>query len=80
MMNENGKRRVVITGIGAVTPIGNNVDTMWQAVQAGKCGVAPITKYDASNRKVKLAAEVKNLNVEDYLDKKDLRIVFASLQ
>lgn len=67
------KRRVVITGMGAVTPIGNNVNETWKAVKAGTCGIAPITHYDTANRKVKVAAEVKNLNLEDYIDKKDLR-------
>ncbi len=56
------KRRVVITGMGAVTPIGNTVKDSWAAVQAGTCGVAPITRYDASGRKVTLAAEVKGLD------------------
>ncbi len=56
------KRRVVITGMGAVTPIGNTVKDSWAAVQAGTCGVAPITRYDASGRKVTLAAEVKELD------------------
>lgn len=66
-------RRVVITGLGAITPIGNNVDEMWNGVKAGKCGIAPITHYDTEGRKVKVAGEVKNLNLEDFVDKKELR-------
>lgn len=66
-------RRVVITGVGAVTPIGNTVKEMWAGVREGKCGIDKITKYDISNRKVKVAAEVKNLPVEELVDKHDLR-------
>ena len=66
-------RRVVVTGIGAVTPIGNSVPEMWEAVKAGKCGIAPITLYDTSEQKVKLAGEVKNFEPEKVYDKKELR-------
>lgn len=66
-------RRVVITGIGAVTPVGNNVTEMWDNIKKGKCGIDTITKYDVTNRKVKLAAEVKNLPLEELVDKHDLR-------
>ncbi len=64
------KRRVVVTGMGAITPIGNNVLQMWQSIQEGACGIAPITRYDTSNQRVKLAGEVKNYVAEDYIDKK----------
>lgn len=53
------KRRVVITGMGAVTPLGHNVSKSWEAVRAGECGIAPISLFDASDMKVSLAAEVK---------------------
>lgn len=53
------KRRVVITGLGAVTPLGLTMAETWQGVQAGRCGIGPITHYDASAQKVHLAAEVK---------------------
>ncbi len=66
-------RRVVITGMGAVTPLGNNVDETWAGVKANKCGINLITHYDTSDRKVKVAGEVKKLNLEDYIDKKELR-------
>ena len=56
------KRRVVITGIGAVTPLGNTAAESWQAVKDGVCGIAPITLYDHSNQKVSLAAEVKHFD------------------
>ncbi len=66
-------RRVVITGMGAITPIGNNVKEMWQGVKAGACGIAPITLYDTTDRKVTLAGEVKNFVPEEVLDKKEAR-------
>ena len=53
------RRRVVVTGLGAVTPLGNNVKDTWEALKSGKNGIAPITLFDASNYKAKLAAEVK---------------------
>ena len=66
-------RRVVITGLGAVTPIGNTVPETWENVKAGKCGIAEITYFDVSDRKVKVAGEVKNLDIESFIDKKELR-------
>lgn len=66
-------RRVVVTGLGAITPIGNNVTDMWSSVEQGVCGIAPITHYDTTDRKVTLAGEVKNFNPEDYIDKRDVR-------
>ena len=67
------KRRVVITGLGAVTPIGHTAPESWAAVRAGKCGVAPITRYNTENQKVKLAAEVKDWDPESVLDKKEAK-------
>ncbi|MFI3254660.1 MAG: beta-ketoacyl-ACP synthase II [Eubacteriales bacterium] len=67
------KRRVVITGMGAVTPIGNNVPEAWENVKAGVCGIDTISFFDASQYKVTMAAEVKNLKMEDYLDKGDIK-------
>ncbi|MEG1720998.1 MAG: beta-ketoacyl-ACP synthase II [Pseudoflavonifractor sp.] len=67
------RRRVVITGIGAITPLGHTAAETWQAVRAGVCGVAPITLYDAQNQKVKLAAEVKGYQAENFLDKKEAK-------
>lgn len=66
-------RRVVVTGLGAITPIGNNVTDMWNSVEQGVCGIAPITHYDTTDRKVTLAGEVKNFNPEEYIDKRDIR-------
>ena len=67
------KRRVVVTGLGAVTPVGNNVQAFWESVKTGKVGIGEITRFDTADFKVKLAAEVKNFNAELYVDKKDLK-------
>lgn len=66
-------RRVVVTGLGAVTPIGNDVQSMWEGVKSGKCGIAPITHYDTTGRKVTLAGEVKGFVAEEVLDKREAR-------
>lgn len=65
-MSDN--RRVVITGLGAVTPLGNNVKDTWEAMKAGKNGIAPITLFDTTAYKAKLAAEVKGFDPKDYLE------------
>lgn len=62
------KRRVVVTGIGCVTPLGNDVDTMWKALQESKSGVRPITHFDASNFPTTFAAEVQGFELGDYVD------------
>ncbi len=67
------KRRVVITGLGLVTPVGNDVDSTWKALLAGQSGVAPITKFDASEFATRFSASVKDFDVEQYLSKKDAR-------
>ena len=64
------EHRVVITGIGAITPIGNNVEEFWKSIQEGKCGIAPISLFDTTNQKAKLAAEVKNYQVEEHFEVK----------
>ncbi len=66
-------RRVVVTGLGAVTPIGNNVKDMWESVKKGKCGIDKITHYDTEGRKVKLAGEVKDFHAENILPKSEIR-------
>lgn len=67
------KRRVVVTGLGAITPIGNNVEDFWNGIKQGKCGIDEITLFDTTDFKAKLAGEVKNYNPEDYLDKKSAK-------
>ena len=66
-------RRVVITGLGTVNPLGNNVETTWDNVKKGVCGIDEITRIDTTNHAVKLAGEVKNLDVTAVIDKKDAR-------
>jgi 3-oxoacyl-[acyl-carrier-protein] synthase II len=68
-------KRVVVTGLGAVTPVGNTPEETWKNLVAGKSGAAPITQFDTSKFKTKFACEVKNLNVNDYLDRKEARKV-----
>jgi len=66
-------KRVVITGLGAITPLGNSVDEFWQNAVAGKSGIAPITKFDATHFKTRFAAEVKGFNPALYFEKNEAR-------
>lgn len=66
-------RRVVITGLGALTPIGNTKDEYWEALKSGKSGAAPITYFDTEKFKTKFACELKNFNATDFLDRKEAR-------
>lgn len=67
------KKRVVVTGLGAITPIGNGVENFWKAVKDEQIGFAPISKFDTTDFKVKIAAEVKDFHAEEYMDKKAAR-------
>lgn len=69
-MSDN--RRVVVTGLGAVTPLGNNVKDTWEGLKNGKCGIAPITQFDTEKFKAKLAAEVKDFDPKEYLEVNDV--------
>lgn len=66
-------RRVVVTGLGAVSPVGNDVCTMWESLKAGKCGIDYISKFDTTDLKVKIAAEVKDFDPTKYIEKRDVR-------
>jgi len=66
-------KRVVITGLGALTPIGNTVDEFWESLKNGKSGAAPITQFDASKFKTQFACEIKNFDIKDHLDRKEAR-------
>lgn len=66
-------KRVVVTGLGAVTPVGNTPEETWENLVAGKSGAAPITLFDASNFKTQFACEVKGLNMNEYIDRKEAR-------
>jgi 3-oxoacyl-[acyl-carrier-protein] synthase II len=73
------KRRVVVTGLGAVTPVGNTVTEMWENIKNGKNGIDYITLFDTSHMKVKIAAEVKDLNPETVLDKREAKRLDRSM-
>ncbi|MFN3757973.1 MAG: beta-ketoacyl-ACP synthase II [Algoriphagus aquaeductus] len=73
-------KRVVVTGIGALTPIGNTKDEFWKGLAAGVSGAAPITRFDASLFKTQFACEVKNFDVEQFIDKKEARKMDAFTQ
>jgi len=65
--------RVVVTGLGVVSPLGNDIDTFWRRLVAGESGVGPITRFDTSDYKVHIAAEVKDFDAEDFIDKRQVR-------
>src|SRR5829696_6674319 len=67
------KRRVVVTGMGAVTPVGNDVATMWRSLIEGRSGAAPITHFDASTFDVRFACEVKDFDPLAYMDRKEAK-------
>src|ERR1041384_2558196 len=67
------KRRVVVTGMGALTPVGNDVATTWSALLSGASGAANITKFDASNFPVKFACELKGFDPLQYMDRKEAK-------
>lgn len=67
------ERRVVVTGLGAITPLGNDVDTLWKNLIEGKNGIGPITLFDPTDFAVKIAAEVKDFDPKDYMEKSEIR-------
>ena len=79
-MTQVTKRRVVITGLGVVTPLGTGVEKSWQALCQGKSGVARITKFDASDFKAQIAAELKDFHPEDFLDRRKIRRTDSFIQ
>src|ERR1051325_9268458 len=75
-----GRSRVVITGMGAITPVGQDVQSTWDAVVHGRSGVAPVTLFDTSDLRVKIAGEVKQFDATNYLDRKEARRMDRFLQ
>ena len=67
------ERRVVITGIGVVTPLGCDLEAFWKSLLAGQSGIGPITLFDASTYPTRIAGEVKNFEPGDFMDKKEAR-------
>lgn len=72
-MANNGRRRIVVTGMGAVTPLGNDVETSWRAAVEGRSGIGPITRFDTTAYDTRIAGEVRGFNAEEYASAKDLR-------
>src|SRR3954451_4363057 len=72
-MSQNGRRRVVITGMGAVTPLGNDVETTWKNLLAGESGAGEITQFDSTDYFVHFACEVKDFDPADYIERKQAR-------
>ena len=66
-------RRVVITGLGILSPLGNKIEQVWSSILKGQSGVSEITSFDTSNNETKFAATIKNFEPEQYLDKKEIR-------
>ena len=73
-------RRVVVTGLGALTPIGNTADEFWSALLQGRSGVGPITKFDATDYPTRIAGEIKNFDPLAFVDKKEARRLDPFLQ
>ena len=67
------RRYVAVTGMGAVTPIGNSLSEIWSNIEKSYCGIDFIKSFDTTNSQVKIAAEIKDLKLEDYLDRKAMR-------
>ena len=67
------RTRVVVTGLGVITPLGNDADTFWRRLVAGESGVGQITRFDTTDYKVHIAAEVKDFDPEDYLERRQVR-------
>ena len=71
--SNNHRRRVVVTGMGVISPVGNDVETFWKAIAEGRSGIGPITRFDASALRTRIAGEVKGYDPEDYFERKDIR-------
>ena len=69
----NDQRRVVVTGIGLVTPLGNDTSTTWQGVLSGRSGIGPITQFDTTEHPVTIAGEVRDFDISQWLDRKNQR-------
>ena len=69
------KKKVVVTGLGCITPLGNDVKTFWEGIRAGRCGIKTIERFDASRLNVKVAGEVRDFDVGQYIDPKEAKRV-----
>ncbi|MEX0946641.1 MAG: beta-ketoacyl synthase N-terminal-like domain-containing protein, partial [Acidimicrobiia bacterium] len=69
----NSRRRVVVTGMGVLTPVGNDVEAFWASLMSGTSGAGPITRFDPSGMRCQIAAELKNYDAEDHFERKEIR-------
>ncbi len=74
------RRRVVVTGMGVISPVGNDVESFWKSMAEGRSGIGPITRFDASPLRTRIAGEVKGYDPEDYFDRRDVRRLDRSSQ
>src|SRR5437016_11006658 len=72
-MQSGERRRVVVTGIGLITPLGASVQKTWDGLLAGKSGIGPITRFDATGLETTIAGEVRDFAPQDYMDRKEIR-------
>ena len=73
MQNESKTPRVVVTGIGVISPIGNDKQTFWESLVAGKCGIGTVTRFDTTDYACKVAGEVKDFSIDGYMDPKEAK-------
>ena len=72
-MKNGERRRVVVTGLGMITPLGSTVEKTWAGILAGKSGIGPITRFDATGLETTIAGEVRDFDPQDYMDRKEIR-------
>jgi len=72
-MRRNGDRRVVVTGMGLITPLGTGIEKNWEALMAGRSGIGPITRFDVSDFAARIAGEVRDFDPHDWIEKKDVK-------
>src|SRR3989441_13060422 len=72
-MKNGERRRVVVTGLGMITPLGSTVEKTWDGILAGKSGIGPITRFDATGLETTIAGEVRDFDPQDYMDRKEIR-------
>src|SRR5438034_1564577 len=72
-MNNGGRRRVVVTGVGMITPLGATVEKTWEGIRAGRSGISPITRFDTSGLETTIAGEVRDFDPTQYMDRKEIR-------
>ena len=79
-MRRIGDRRVVVTGLGLVTPLGTGIEKNWEALMAGRSGIGPITRFDVSDFAARIAGEVRDFDPHDWIEKKDVKKMDVFIQ